>query len=68
MTSTTSKPTSKPHGLPADRANVGGPLLEVEQAKTLAFRFAAAFVARRLYANGNPTLGRKNAVSSSCTS
>jgi putative nucleotidyltransferase with HDIG domain len=32
------------------------PVLDAEQAKTLAFRFATAFVARRLYASGNPAL------------
>jgi putative nucleotidyltransferase with HDIG domain len=34
------------------------PLLDAEQAKVLIFRFAAAFVARRLYADGNPALQR----------
>ncbi|HEY4223397.1 MAG TPA: HD domain-containing phosphohydrolase [Myxococcota bacterium] len=31
---------------------------DIELAKTVAFRFAASFAARRLYADGNPALGR----------
>lgn len=34
------------------------PLLDAEQAKTIAYRFSAALVARRLYSSQNPVLAR----------
>jgi putative nucleotidyltransferase with HDIG domain len=40
------------------RSHVVSTVIEAEQAKNLAFRFAAAFVSRRLYATGNPALQR----------
>lgn len=45
-------------GISSMGAAVPAAALDAEQAKVLIFRFAAAFVARRLYADGNPALQR----------
>lgn len=65
MTTTTNRrastpPTAAPLSSSAslERSSTDAPLLDAEQAKVLAFRFAAALIARRLYAKGNPALQR----------
>jgi putative nucleotidyltransferase with HDIG domain len=44
--------------VPSEGCSMSAAVIDAEQAKTLAFRFAAAWISRRLYATGNPAIVR----------